>query len=301
MILVVSATGILGEEICRQLVAQGKPVRGLVRSTSDPEKVAALRALGVTPVEADLKDPASLDRACEGARVVVSAATSTRSRRDGDSIWTVDRDGQLHLLEAARKAGVEHYLFESFPPMADTFPLQTAKRAVEAKIRESGVPFTILQPVNFMEVWLAPFVGFDWPNAKARLFGDGAAGNNWISFRDVARLTVAAVDNPRAKGRTLPLGGKDALSQRDVVKIFEELSGRTFELEPMPIEVLTGMLAADDLMTQTAAGLMLNCSRGDRLDLTEVLDILSVKADDLVTVRDYATRALRSAGMLKAT
>lgn len=298
MILVVSATGILGEEICRQLVAQGKPVRGLVRATSDAAKLAALRQLGVTLVEADLKDPASLVAACEGARVVVAAATSTRSRQEGDSIWTVDRDGQLHLVDAARRAGVEHYLFESFPPMADTFPLQTAKRAVEEKIRASGLPYTILQPVNFMEVWLGPFVGFDWPNAKARLFGAGTAGNNWVALKDVARLTVAAIDNPRAKGKTLPFGGKDALAQLDVVKIFEELSGRKFELEHLPIEAMQGMLAADDLMTQTAAGLMLNCSRGDRLDLTEVLDILGVRPEELTTVRDYATRVLREAGML---
>jgi uncharacterized protein YbjT (DUF2867 family) len=296
--LVVSAAGILGEEICRQLVAQGKEVRGLVRATSDPAKLASLRGLGVSLVEADLKDPASLLRACDGARVVVSAATATRSRGEGDSIWTVDRDGQLHLLEAARRTGVEHYLFESFPPMADEFPLQTAKRAVEEKIRSSGVPFTILQPVNFMEVWLGPFVGFDWPNAKARVFGAGTAPNNWIAVHDVARLTVAAIDNDRAKGRTLPLGGSEALGQLDVVKIFEELSGRKFEVEHMPIEAIRGMLADDDLMTRTAAGLMLNCSRGDRLDLTEVLDILGVKPEELITVRDYATRVLRGAGML---
>ncbi|MBU2678293.1 MAG: NmrA family NAD(P)-binding protein, partial [Gammaproteobacteria bacterium] len=46
MNLVVGATGLLGGEICRQLVAEGKQVKALVRSTSDPVKVEALQRLG---------------------------------------------------------------------------------------------------------------------------------------------------------------------------------------------------------------------------------------------------------------
>ena len=48
MNLVVGATGLLGGEICRQLVAGGKLVKALVRSTSDPVKVEALQRLGAT-------------------------------------------------------------------------------------------------------------------------------------------------------------------------------------------------------------------------------------------------------------
>jgi uncharacterized protein YbjT (DUF2867 family) len=44
MNLIVGATGMLGGEICRLLGEQGKAVRGLVRATSNPEKVARLKA-----------------------------------------------------------------------------------------------------------------------------------------------------------------------------------------------------------------------------------------------------------------
>jgi uncharacterized protein YbjT (DUF2867 family) len=50
MNLVVGATGMLGGEICRRLAARGKPVRALVRATSDPAKVEALQALGIVPL-----------------------------------------------------------------------------------------------------------------------------------------------------------------------------------------------------------------------------------------------------------
>ena len=66
MILVVGATGSLGGEVCRLLSARGKPVRALVRATSDAGKVRNLHNLGVSTVQGDLTDPASLDRACAG-------------------------------------------------------------------------------------------------------------------------------------------------------------------------------------------------------------------------------------------
>lgn len=59
MILVVGSTGFLGSEICRRLAAAGKPVRGLVRSTSSPDKVDRLKAMGVQTVLGELRDPDS--------------------------------------------------------------------------------------------------------------------------------------------------------------------------------------------------------------------------------------------------
>jgi uncharacterized protein YbjT (DUF2867 family) len=85
MYLVVGATGPvgLGGEICRLLREAGKPVRALVRPTSDPERVAYLRNIGVEFVEGDLKDRISLDAACQGIYTVISSATTTVSRQIG--------------------------------------------------------------------------------------------------------------------------------------------------------------------------------------------------------------------------
>ena len=66
VILVAGATGILGSQICCLLVERGKPVRALVRSTSDPGRIENLKQLGVELVVGDLKDRPSLDAACQG-------------------------------------------------------------------------------------------------------------------------------------------------------------------------------------------------------------------------------------------
>ena len=90
MNLIAGATGTLGAEVCRLLAEQGQAVRALVRSTSAPEKVARLKGVGAEPVVGDLKERASLDAACRGVSAVLSTASSTHSRQEGDSIDSVD-------------------------------------------------------------------------------------------------------------------------------------------------------------------------------------------------------------------
>ncbi len=134
MNLVVGATGLLGGEICRQLRQAGKPVRALTRPTADPLKVEQLKRLGATLVQGDVKDRASLDAACRGATAVITTASTTFSRQAGDSIRTVDQDGQQQLVDAAKAARVSRFVYVSYSHNIDVdCPLTTAKRTVEAR------------------------------------------------------------------------------------------------------------------------------------------------------------------------
>src|SRR5215218_7057341 len=127
--LVVGATGYLGGKVCRELAAQGKPVAGMVRGGED-EKVASLRQAGVETVEGDLKDPTSLQRACEGRTAVISTASASLSRQAGDNIQSVDLDGQKSLIDAAKAAGVGKFIYISFSGnMTTDGPVTAAKRA----------------------------------------------------------------------------------------------------------------------------------------------------------------------------
>jgi uncharacterized protein YbjT (DUF2867 family) len=124
-----------------------------------------------------------------GVRNIISTASSTLSRQEGDSIKTVDLDGQLSLIDAAKHAKVAHFTFASIPrsPVRES-PLTRAKYRVEQEICGSGVPYTILAANYFMEVWLSPVLGFDYPNQKAIIFGDGHQLISWVSSGDVAEF-----------------------------------------------------------------------------------------------------------------
>lgn len=288
---IVGATGMLGGAVCELLTAAGVPTRALVRPTSEPGRLERLRRAGVELRRGDLKDRASLEAACEGARAVISTATSVASRQPGDSLQTVDLDGQLALVDAARRAGVEHFVYISFAPLPIDFPLQEAKRAVEKALMVSGIPhYTILRPTHFAEVWLSPALGFDYVNDKAQLLGAGRGKMHWISVQDVARFAVSALTHPRAWNTVLELGSEEALSQLDVVRLFEQRSGRTWKLEPIPEQELRARFeAATDPIQRSFAGLMLNTVFGSPVDPGPAMDILELRPSRL---SDYVERVL---------
>jgi NADH dehydrogenase len=289
MILVVGSTGLLGGEISRRLAAAGKPVRALVRITSDQAKVDGLKECGAEIVEGDLRDRSSVDAACQGVASVISTVSSMPfSYLPGENdIQTVDLKGVQGLIDAAQAAGIEHFIYTSFSGQIDLeSPLRNAKRAVEQHLRESGLTYTILRPSYFTEVWLSPAVGFDYPNGKAKVYGSGENPVSWISYRDVGQFAVDSLDNRAARNAALELGGPDALSALEVVKIFEDASGREFELEHIPQEALEAQRqSSTDGMQQSFAGLMCCVAMGDSVDMQETLKAFPVQ---LTSVHDYA-------------
>ncbi len=292
MILIVGSTGVLGSEICHRLTVAGKPVRGLVRSTSDPDKVQYLKALGVQTIIGDLRNPASLVEACRGVDAVISTANTVVSRQPGDSIPVTDQQGQLDLVRSARAAGVKHFVFISVPTNVIECPLTIAKHAVEKALLASGMTYTFLCPGMFMETALSPMLGFDYPNAKATICGDGHAKNVFISINDVAQYTVESLSNPEARNANLELGYPQPYSILEVVREFEKIGGRHFELQFVPeAALLAQRAAATDPLQETFAALMLNMAHGIRLDSTQARKIFYFP---LTSIEEYAQRVLAS-------
>ncbi|HTF45689.1 MAG TPA: SDR family oxidoreductase [Terriglobales bacterium] len=296
MILVVGASGLLGTQICRELIQAGKPIRALVRNSTDPEKQKTLRSLGASLVYGDLKDPSTLDDACRDISTVISTASSTLSRQAGDSIESVDAQGQFNLVQAAKAAGVQHFIFISFSPIPIDFALQRAKRAAERALAESGIAYTVLQPTMFTEVWLGPHLGFDSANASAQIFGAGENSISWISFLDVAKFAAASVDNAAAKNCVILLGGPEALSPLQVVQIFEEISGRKFAVTLVPEETLQAQrAAATDSMQEAFAALMLSYAQGSVIDMGPALRVFPKQTLEREGVRQFAQSLFRPA------
>ena len=291
MNLVVGATGLVGGEICRRLSSEKKAVRALVRPAGDASRIEELRASGAELATGDLKDPDSIRAACAGATAILSTASSTLSRQPGDSIDGVDRAGQLHLIQAAAAAGVKHFVYVSFSPMAEDFALQRAKREVEQALIASGMTYTILRPTFFMEIWLSAALGFDAAARRARIYGSGANPISWISFPNVAEFAVRSLDTPAARNITFTLGGPEALSPLAVVRIFEEVAGASFTVEHVLESVLrAGKASARRALDEAFAALSLAYAHGDVIDMRATLEVLPVK---LVSVREYATWLLQ--------
>jgi len=252
--------------------------------------VAQLESLNVEIARGDLKDRSTLAAACRGVNAVISTASSTLSRQDGDSIQTVDLEGQLNLIDAAKAANVSRFVLVSFPQSDVDFPLQSAKRAVEDRLKDSGLNYTILQPTFFMEVWLSPALGFDAANGQAQIYGTGENKVSWISYKDVAKFAVLSLNNSAASNAVIKLGGPEALSPLEVLRIFESAQGREFAVQHVPEEALRGQKeSSTDPLQQSFAGLMLYYCAGDVIDMRETLQKFPVR---LTSIRDYAQATL---------
>jgi uncharacterized protein YbjT (DUF2867 family) len=260
MILVVGSTGLLGGSITRLLLERdgGDGVRVLVRSEE------AWRGQGgtVERVRGDLKDADSLVRACENVDTVVTTANSARRGGD-DTVESVDRRGNHDLIEAAAHAGVRRFVFVSVLGASpdNPVPFVAAKGETEELLRGTDMNWTILEPDAFMDVWVPAVVG--GPALRGDpvvLVGEGNRRHSMIAVRDVAAFTVACLDHPAAERETIPLGGPEAVSWRDVVRTFGDALGREVDVRTVPpgdpvpglpdvmVQIVTGMETYDSVL-----------------------------------------------------
>src|SRR5688500_7925304 len=130
MLLVVGATGQVGGMVAHTLLAKKEPVRVLVRSGSNTD---ALKASGADRVAGGLKDPSSLVPVCEGIATVITTASSG-SRGGADTPQTVDLDGNRHLVDAARDAGVGQIIFVSTIGASEDSPMELLRAKAKAEV-----------------------------------------------------------------------------------------------------------------------------------------------------------------------
>lgn len=290
MLLIVGGTGSLGMSVVKGLTASGKKVVALVRDVAS-DKAKALKSAGATLVVGDLKTRATLDAALKGVDTVVCTASSTMSRREGDSIETVDQKGLQNLIDAADAVNVKRFVFVSFSRnIGNDFPLSVAKRAAEKRLESSKIDYTILLPSYFAETWFSPAVGFDTGSGKVRIYGDGKSKVSYVAREDVAKATIACVDNPKVSRKAIPIGGPKALSQLDAVALAEKATGRKMQLEFMTADQIAGARRdTKDSLTQSFLGLFDSLVKGDEIP-TGWTETLGVKPQSM---KDWFSKSLR--------
>jgi uncharacterized protein YbjT (DUF2867 family) len=209
MILVIGATGTVGSEVVRQLVATGERPRALVR---DP--ATAHQRLGdqVEQVVGDLDRPETIAAALAGVdRVFLLTTQSSRQ-----SEW------ERAVIGAAARAGVGQLVKLSVFRANEQSPLQVARQHGQAErvLAQSGLAATILRPVFFMQNLLAMV----HDGAIATAAGDGRVA--MVDARDIAAVAVATLTGGGHAGKTYTLTGPQALSFYQVASILSRQTGR---------------------------------------------------------------------------
>jgi len=243
--LVTGAAGFLGSHVARQLLARKESVRVLLRPTSQNRAIADLPLEYAT---GDLRDPASLDRAMNGVRRVFHVAADYRlwARRPKE-IYESNVTGTKNVLEAAKRAGVEQFIYTSTVATVAVDRPQLPNEATESQLGEmvgqykrskwlaekealnaakSGLPLIVVMPTTPVGPW-------DWkptPTGKiildflnGKMPGYVETGLNFVGVEDCAAGHLLAAEKGKIGERYLL--GAENLTLKQVLDELEKITG----------------------------------------------------------------------------
>ncbi|WP_349897612.1 SDR family oxidoreductase [Parafrigoribacterium soli] len=206
MILVAGGTGRLGRMIVDRLVGRGLAVRVLTR---DVEHARPLLDDRVEVVAGDVRDDASLALALAmaGVEIVVSAVQGFIGPGKVTPS-TVDRDGNLRLIAAARAVDAEVIMMSVLgAAAASPIELSRMKFAAEEELRRSGVRSTVIRAAPFLDTWVEILEATAVRSGRPLVFGRGNNPISFVSVGDVAELVERVVVDPSTRGSVLQIRG----------------------------------------------------------------------------------------------
>jgi uncharacterized protein YbjT (DUF2867 family) len=208
MILVTGATGTIGSEVFRRLVAAGERPRGFVR---DPQRARARLGEAAECFVGDLDRPETVEASLAGVdRVFLLTRQNARQPEQ-----------ERTLIDAAVQSGARHLVKLSVFRADERSPLQIARqhRETERAVERSGLTFTIVRPVFLMQNLL----GMVRNDAIYTAAGHGRVA--MVDARDVAAVAVAALTSRGDDGKTHTLTGPQPLSFDEVADILARQTG----------------------------------------------------------------------------
>ncbi|SOD88111.1 SDR family oxidoreductase [Streptomyces sp. Ag109_G2-15] len=209
-ILVTGGTGTLGRLVTERLRADGHEVRVLSRHTQ--------------PYAVDLRAGGpGLDAALDGVETVVHCASSPRGG---------DEQAADHLIAAARRAGVGHLVYISIVGVDRVpFGYYRSKLAVERRIEESGLGWTVLRATQFHDLVVTLLQGLAKPPV---VLVPAGVSDQPVEVAEVAdRLAELALGAPA--GRVPDMGGPEVRTFDSLARAFLRATGRRRPVANLPL------------------------------------------------------------------
>jgi uncharacterized protein YbjT (DUF2867 family) len=232
MILLTGATGTVGSALLRRLIAEGVPVRCLVR---DPKRLGEHR-VRVQIALGDLGNPASFRNALRGVDTVVHLGASIRDQHLA-SIEELNAVATLRLVRASERSGVKRFVF--FSALEASKHSRTrffrAKALAREAVEESSLESTVFSPSIVYspgDPWLTLLERFSYLPAIP-VSGSGKALYQPIWAEDVADCVVAALNGRR--GEEFELAGPETLSYEAIMRLVLRSLDRRRPLVHLPL------------------------------------------------------------------
>jgi NADH dehydrogenase len=236
-VLVVGATGQLGSVIARKLLAGGVPIRALARN---PQKLQPFAESGAQIAPVDLLDLPKLTEACRGIAQIIATANNALGK-GATSPRRVDLTGYQNLAAAARNTGVRRLVYVSYRGATPDAPVDffRLKWHIADAIRRSQVPYVILQPTAFMDVWIDQVLAAGIRrNGVTQIFGDGTAVANYVAVADVADFAVKVLARVDVVNEVIDFGGPSNVALNDLATLVERQLGVQAKRRHIPVPLM---------------------------------------------------------------
>jgi divinyl chlorophyllide a 8-vinyl-reductase len=244
-VFLLGATGTIGRATAQALLARGCQVVCFVRPRAKGGSQAGLPE-GADVRFGDVTDPGSIARDGFGGErfdaVISCMASRTGAPKDA---WAIDHQAHLNVLEAARAAGVTHFvLLSAICVQKPLLAFQHAKLAFEQALIDSGLTYSIVRPTAFFKS-LSGQIARVKKGRPFLLFGDGAlTACKPIGDEDLAAYIAECLGDPGRWNRILPIGGPGpAITPKEQGERLFALLGRPARFKSVPVGLLDGIIA----------------------------------------------------------
>jgi uncharacterized protein YbjT (DUF2867 family) len=261
-LLIVGATGTLGRQIVLQALTKGYPVRCLVRNF---RKANFLKEWGAELIYGDLSIPETIPPCFQGITAVIDASTSRPS--DLDIVKTVDWDGKLALIEAAKAAKVKRFIFCSTQNL-DKFsniPLMKMKEGIEIKLKQAQIPYTIFRLTGFYQGLIEQYAIPILENLPIWVTNENTCVS-YMDTQDIAKFCLKSLQLPNTENKTFFLGGPKGWVSSEIINLCEQLAGQSAKVNQIPLFVLK-------IITKFLGFFEWGQNISDRLAFVEILNV----------------------------
>ena len=235
-VLVAGATGYLGGFVAKEFKRRGHFVRALARA---PRKLDCMKDQLDEIVKGEVTVPESIKNVCDGIDVVFSSVGMTK-QKGSLTFRDVDYQGNMNLLEVARKAGVAKFVYVSVfnGPNLPHLAIVKAHEDFVDELAASGMNYAVIRPTGYFSD-MGQF--FDMAG-KGRVYMFGP-GNNRINPIHGADLAVCCVDALEGEKQEIDVGGPEVLTFREIARLASEVQGKRVRITSVPIWLMRFIIA----------------------------------------------------------
>ena len=229
-LLIIGGTGTLGRQLVLQAITKGYQVRCLVRNF---RKANFLREWGVELVYGDLAKPETIPPCLKGITAIIDASTSRPNELE--SLQKVDWEGKVFLIQAAKVANIQRFIFFSIQNVEQfqSIPLMKIKYGIELKLKQSGIPYTIFRLTGFYQGLIEQYAIPILENLPIWITNEKVY-TSYIDSQDIAKFCLRALQLPKTKNQIYLLSGLKGWISNEIINLCEQLAGQSARIQRIP-------------------------------------------------------------------